>query len=177
MNTGTARIVIVVALLVGGGVVLLNGFADPGAATAAPSGDGGGAGSVTPTDAPSPTVTKTSKPPAPETPKPAPPKDTAIAVFNGTEEPGLGATVQDDVLTPDGYRAPAEADDAPTKPILRTIVYYVGGADAEQNKSDATALRDKYFRGAKVQELDPDYADLIDGSVQVVVVVGENYSL
>jgi LytR cell envelope-related transcriptional attenuator len=173
VNTGTARIVIVVALIVGGAVVLLNGFTDTGGATAAPGGDDGG-GAVSPTESPSPSTTKSPKPPPPETPSPAAPKDTVIAVFNGTNTPGLGATVQDDHLTPDGYRAPAPAADAPSKPVPKTIVYYVGGADAAQNQSDATAIRDRYFRGAKVEELDPAYAGMIDHGVQVVVVVGED---
>ena len=176
MNTGTARIIIVLALIVGGAVVLLNGFADSGDAAAAPSGDGGGA--VTPTDSPTPaTTTKSTKPPAPETPKPAAPGDTVVAVFNGTNTPGLGSTVRDDVLVPDDYLVPSDAQDAPTKPVTKTIVYYVGGPDAAQSQSNATDISDTYFDGAKVQELDPDYEGLIDRGVQVVVVVGENYKL
>jgi hypothetical protein len=173
VSTGTARIVIVIALIVGGAVVVLNGFADTGGASAAQGGGGGSA--VSPTDSPSPTKTKTPKPTPPATPSPAAPKDTMIAVFNGTSIPGLGATVQDDVLKPDGYTAPADAADAPSKPVPKTIVYYVGGTDAAQNQSDATSIRDTYFHGAKVQELDPAYSGMIERGVQVVVVVGENY--
>jgi hypothetical protein len=55
-------------------------------------------------------------------------------------------------------------------------VYYVGGADAAQNKANAARMRDTYFRHAKVQELDPVYAGLIDRGVQVVVVVGDDYT-
>ena len=175
MNTGTARIIIVLALIAGGAVVLLNGFADSGDAAAASGGNGGGT-VTTPTDSSTPpTTTKSTKPPAPETPKPAKPGDTVVAVFNGTEIDGLGATVNDDILDQDGYLTPQDPDDAPTGvPLPKTIVYYVGGADAAQNQSDATAMSDKYFDGAKVEELDPAYSDLIDRGVQVVVVVGED---
>jgi hypothetical protein len=170
VNTGAARIVIVLALVVGGALVLLNGFGDGGGATTTP----GGGGSPTASVSPSATTTKSQKPPV-ETPSPAAPKDTVIAVFNGTNTVGLGATVQEDVLKGDGYLAPADAADAPTKPIPKTIVYFVGGGGAAQNESNATAIRDTYFDGAKVKELDPTYADLIQRGVQVVVVVGEDY--
>jgi hypothetical protein len=174
VSTGTARIVIVIALIVGGAVVVLNGFADTGGASAASGGGGQGGGAASPTGSPSPAKTKTPKPPAPETPSPAAPKDNLIAVFNGTNIPGLGATVND-LLKADGYQTPQVAANAPSGvPLPKTVVYYVGGADAAQNQSNATAIRDKYFRGAKVLELDTAYAGMIERGIQVVVVVGDD---
>jgi hypothetical protein len=163
VNSGIARIVVVSALIIGGVLVLLNGFTGSGGATAAPIGD--------PAGSPSPLTTTQGR----VLPSPAATGDTTIAVFNGAEPPALGATVLDDVLQPAGYRAPALAANAPSKPVTDTVVYYVGGADAAQNKSNAARMRDTYFHHAKVQELDPVYEGLIDRGVQVVVVVGDDY--
>jgi hypothetical protein len=170
VNTGTARIVIIVALLVTGGLLLANGFADADVVAGGATGD---TSSPTPTETASPTGTQTQQPPAP-TPDPAAPKDTVIAVFNGTSSPGLAGTVTED-LTGAGYKAGQVPADA-LQSIDKTVVYYVGGADADQNKSNATELAKNYFPDAKVKELDPEYAadGTVDKSVQVVVVVGLN---
>lgn len=170
MNTGTARIVIIVAMLVVGGLVLANGFASTG--TAAVGASPGGGTSPTPSASSTPTETD-SPPPEPEAPKPAKPEDTPVAVFNGTSSLGLAGRVME-LLGADGYVVGQEPADAPSKPVTETIVYFVGGADAAQNESNAGALADSYFRGAKVKELAADLGDLVDRAVQVVVVVGEN---
>lgn len=173
MNTGTARIVIIVALLVVGGLLLANAFDDPGVAAA-----GGPSGVVTspsPSSSSSPTGTQSTQTPAP-TPDPQPPKDVSVAVFNGTSSNGL-AGIEMEKLIGHGYKQGMIPSDAPNKPVAKTVVYYTGnGADAEQNKSNATALATKYYPDAKVQELDEVYSQ--DGTVakgvQVVVVIGEN---
>ena len=172
MNTGTARIVIIVALLVTGALVLANGFASPDTVAANPSEDAG----TSPTASVSPSTgsTPTNSQPAPaETPEPAAPEDIPVAVFNGTTSIGLAATVMDD-LARHGYLVGQDPTDAPTKPVEKTVVYFVGGADADQNESNATALADRYFKGAKVKELSSDLGDLVDKGVQVVVVVGND---
>lgn len=172
MNTGTARIIIIVALLVTGGLVLANGFASPAAVEAGSQPDVVASPSPSPSDS-SPVETDSPAPTEEETPKPAAPKDTQIAVFNGTYTQFLAGTVQEDLVA-DGYRSGQEPTDTQTKPVERTVVYFVGGADAEQNESNATELADKHFKGAKVKELSADVGD-VDQSVQVVVVLGEDY--
>jgi hypothetical protein len=170
VNTGTARIVIIVALLITGGLVLANAFGDAGvAATGGPS---GGGSSPTPSSSASVSGTQSPTPPPP-TPDPQLPKDVAVAVFNGTSSIGLAGTVMDQ-LHADGYKVGQVPADAPTKPVDKTAVYFVGGTDAAQNESDATAIADKYFKGAKVRELSADLGDLVEKGVQVVVVVGVN---
>jgi hypothetical protein len=169
VNTGTIRIAIVVALVAVGALVLTNGFTDAGTA-AAPS---VGASSTPPADSPTPTATNTSQAPA-ETPAPSAPKDTTVAVFNGTVTTGLAGIVAEE-LTGDGYKLGQDPGDVPSKPVEKTVVYFVGGADAAQNRSDATALADQYFKGAKVKELSSDLGvEELDKDVQVVVVVGLN---
>jgi hypothetical protein len=169
VNTGTARIVIIVALLITGGLVLANAFGDSGVAAA--GGPSGGGSSPTPSSSAS--VSGTQSPTPPPTPDPQAPKDVAVAVFNGTSSIGLAGTVMDQ-LHADGYKVGQVPADAPTKPVDKTAVYFVGGPDAAQNQSDATALADKYYKGAKVRELSADLGDLVDKGVQVVVVVGVN---
>ena len=88
---------------------------------------------------------------------------------------GLGATAQT-FLEGKGYTINAEALDAPSKPVPKTIVYFRGGAAAAQNESNATAMAKKYFKGAKVEELDPTIDDLVKKTTQVVVVVGDDYA-
>jgi hypothetical protein len=169
VNTGTARIVIIVALVVVGGLLLANAFGDSGVAAA--GGPSGGGSSPTPSSSAS--VSGTQSPTPPPTPDPQAPKDVAVAVFNGTSSIGLAGTVMDQ-LHADGYKVGQVPADAPTKPVDKTAVYFVGGPDAAQNQSDATALADKYYKGAKVRELSADLGDLVDKGVQVVVVVGVN---
>ena len=172
MNTGTARIIIIVALLVTGGLVLANGFASPAAVEAGSQPDVVASPSPSPSNR-SPAETDSPAPTVEETPKPAAPKEIPVAVFNGTYETGLAGTVMEGLLEA-GYRSGQEPTDTETKPVERTVVYFVGGADAAQNESNATELADTYFKGAKVKELSADVGE-VDQSVQVVVVIGEDY--
>lgn len=166
MNTGSIRIAIVVALVAVGALVMSNGFADTSTATG-PQVDGTSPSSSV---SPGPSTTST-PPPAVETPAPDAPKDTSVAVFNGTDTQFLAGTVMEDLLAA-GYAKGQDPTDAPSKPIEKTIVYFVGGADAAQNESNATALAQKHFKGAKVKELSSDLGDVVDKGVQVVVVIG-----
>ena len=176
MNLGTWRIVIIVSLVITGIAVLANGFVDQGEAVAGtvPS------SAVTPTESPPPTAGGSpTDPPAPtETPKPNT-KNVLFMVFNGTDATGLGGEVQQ-LLEADAYEAPEPADDAPVKPVKRTIVYFRAGDDEEQAaqaKADATYVSETYFDGqARVEVLAETYQDLVPSSVQVVIVVGEDYA-
>lgn len=172
MNLGTGRIIVIVALLVVGAVVLANGFADGGGALQ-PA--GGPSGSAVASETPSGSPSGATSPTAPATPAPQDPSEVLIQVFNGTAVAGLGATAQAD-LESKGYTINADALDAPVKPVTKTVVYYRGGAAAAQNESDAAYMAKKYFKGAKVEELDPAIDDLVKKSTQVVVVVGDDYA-
>jgi hypothetical protein len=98
-----------------------------------------------------------------------------IAVFNGTNEPGLAAQVQQ-VLEADGYVAAQDPADAASKPVPKTIVYFRGGSNAAQNRSDAKYVADTYFSGARVAVLDQALAANIADSAQVVIIVGVDYA-
>lgn len=169
MNLGTARIVIILALVVGGIAVLTNGFGSAAVVTP-PGGSGGDGGSASPSDA-SPTSSPTQPPK--ETPSPQI-EGVQIAVFNGTNEAGLAAEVQQ-LLEADGYVAAQDPGDADSKPVPRTIVYFRGGADAPQNRSNARYIADTYFEGARVAVLDPELAIDIADEAQAIIIVGVDY--
>jgi hypothetical protein len=167
VNLGTARIVIILALVVGGIAVLANGFAS-GAVVTPPTGGGGSE-----TTSPSSSASSSPTQPPKETPPPVI-EGVQIAVFNGTNETGLAAQVQQ-VLDADGYVAAQDPADAATKPVPRTIVYFRGGADASQNRSNARYIADTYFDGARVAILDPELAVDIAESAQAIIIVGVDY--
>ena len=168
VNLGTARIVIILALAAGGIAILANGF---GSAEVVPPPTGAG-GSVTSSPSSSPSTSPS--PPPKETPSPQH-KGVQIAVFNGTNEPGLAAQVQQ-LMEADGYVAAQDPADASSKPVPKTILYFRGGANAAQNRSDAKYASDTYFDGARVALLDPDLAANIADGAQVVIIVGVDYS-
>lgn len=169
VNLGTARLVIILALAVGGIAVLANGF-ESGAVVTPPA---GGAGSNTASPSSSSPSSSPSRPPK-ETPSPQI-EGVQIAVFNGTNETGLAAQVQQ-LLEADGYVAAQDPADADTKPAPKTIVYFRGGADAPQNRSNARYIADTYFDGARVAILDPKLAAGIADSAQAIIIVGVDYA-
>jgi hypothetical protein len=170
VNLGTGRILILVALVVVGVAVLANGFPEGGGAVAEPS-----ASVSTPSGSTSPTTPggSTTPPPAPT---PAPQVDgVTVMVLNGTNVTGAAAAAQD-MLVQKGYTAPAAAADAPNAGVADTTVYYRGGADAAQNKANATQIAKKYFKSAPVKKLDQTFSDVVPATVSIVVVVGEDYA-
>jgi len=168
VNLSTGRILIIVALIVGGLAVLANGFLDTDATVATP------AGSVSPGTTASPSTSATSPPPPTATPEPQT-EGVLIMALNGTDVAGAGAAAQD-LLVTDGYRKVEDAADAPVSGVKKTTVYYRDDANAGQNKSDATYIADTYFEGAPVKKLDPSFDEVVPASVSVVVVVGEDYA-
>jgi LytR cell envelope-related transcriptional attenuator len=168
VNLGTARIVIILALAVSGIAVLANGF--DSAAVVTPPAGGGGSPTSSPSD--TPPSDSPSQPPK-ETPSPQI-EGVQIAVFNGTNETGLAAQVQQ-VLDADGYVAAQIPADADPKPVPKTIVYFRGGAEAAQNRSNARYIADTYFDGARVGLLDPELAVDIADEAQAIIIVGVDY--
>ncbi len=175
MNLGTARIVVLVALVVAGVAILVNGFGGQSVAlpnAAAPS----GSPSASATSRPSGGATSDSPSTAP-LPDPQPPADVTVAVFNGTATTGLAAQ-GDQTLTDAGYVAGQAPADSPVKPIPKTTVYYRGGPDADQNQANAQAVAAVVFKGAQVAQLGTDFDNpaTLKKGVQVVVVLGEDYA-
>jgi len=172
VNLGTARILIVVALVAAGAVVLANGFEDePSTTSASPS------ASASPTEpGASPTSSETASPT--DEPSATPPPVTegvAIVVLNGTSVPGLAAQAQD-MLKGEGYVAPTDPGNAPQPGVEVTTVYYRPGDNAAQNKADATYISETFFPGSNVDKLGPTFDDIVVNSVTVAIVIGQDYA-
>jgi len=168
VNLGTARIVIIVALVVAGAAVLANGFPETGGSVAGPSAGTSPSGSPS-TPATSPTTTPPPAGPSPET------TGVTFQALNGTDVPGAAGAAQD-LLTKDGYVAPGTPADAPSKGVAKTTIYYRAGTGGPQNKSNATYIADTYFHGASVKKLDPSLETVVPPSATVVIVVGQDYA-
>lgn len=168
MNLSPARLAVIVALVVGGVAVLLNGF--EGSTDVAAAG-----GSPTPAVTLSPGPTRSASPTTAAAQTPRPKIDgVTFMVFNGTATTGLGGTVQQ-ALEAEGYESTQAAADALTKPVNKTIVYFRGGDDAAQNESNATRMADDFLGGAAVTLLGVEYETEVSDDTQLVVIVGSDY--
>lgn len=156
--TSTLRTAVIVALLVGGIVVLTQVFPETDRA--------GLAGGSSPS--PSPTATDTPSPGPTESPPVdcADIKGVSIAVFNGTDEPGLAAAWQQQLEDAGGWVFPQEVADAPAN-VEKTIVYFRAQAD----KAAAECLKEEFFAKAAVRKLPPE-ATNVQKKVKVAVYLG-----
>ncbi|MGE5226098.1 MAG: LytR C-terminal domain-containing protein [Planctomycetaceae bacterium] len=170
MNQGTARIVIIVAMVVVGAAVLMNGFGSSGSSVVSSS----SSTSTSSTSTAPPSGSATS-PTASPTPPPQKPKLVSIMALNGTSVTGLAAAAES-TLTDAGYQVGAPAGNAPSTGVQKTVVYYRTGSDEAQNKSNATRIATKYFSGAKVEKLGSEFDSLVPSNVTVVVVAGQDFA-
>lgn len=176
VNLSPGRLAVLVALVVGGVAVMMNGFGDDGATLASgPSGV-----ETTSTETPGPTD-GTSAPPTETTPPPLEPQveNVVVQVLNGTDATGLAGQV-DLLLEGKGYQMDPEPGDLMSKPVLGTTVYFRAGSDPAQNEVDAENLANKYLKGvdARVRPLNAVLNDegALDPMAQLVVVIGDDYA-
>jgi hypothetical protein len=165
VNPGVARLVIVVALVVGGISVLANGFGDE-AASAPPR-------ATTPTTSPTESPTPTQAPREDVSPTQ---DGVLVQVLNGTSEAGMAGDFQI-LLDDEGYLQAGEPADAPDKPVIDSIVYFrrdAGARQRAQNRADAQLLADTYLEGATVELLPASYEGVVSETANVVVVLGED---
>jgi LytR cell envelope-related transcriptional attenuator len=176
LGASTLRFAIIVALVIGGIVVIDQAFStsssgdgggDGGGATAAPTGGTiGGTG----TDTTGPTGETATDGTRPE---PSPTVvGVRIAVFNGAGVSGLAGDTQAR-LEELGYIATQDPADAPT-PYPVTTIYY----NAPKDRVEADYLANSFFKkldGVEVVRLEPDTAD-IDPSTQVAIFLGNDYA-
>ncbi|HEY3264870.1 MAG TPA: LytR C-terminal domain-containing protein [Actinomycetota bacterium] len=176
LAASTLRFAIIVALVVGGIVVIDQAF------PALSSGDGGGGGGGATVPLTGGTIGGTgteSTGPTGETAtdgRRAEPSPTVvgvrIAVFNGAGVSGLAGDTQAR-LEELGYIATQDPADAPTSYPVTTIYY-----NAPKDKVEADYLASSFFRkldGVEVVRLEPDTAD-IDPSTQVAIFLGNDYA-
>jgi hypothetical protein len=170
LAASTIRFVIVVALVIGGIVVIDQAFrpvASSGDGATPPLDDGGPTVSESPSPEPTGPVGPTDTAPA------TPTEGTRIAVFNGAGVTGLAATTQEKLENKYGYVAAQDPADAPTQ-LPTTTIYY----RAPRNQDEAEALRSTFFKrldSVEVVQLEPGIAD-IDRSVELAIFLGIDYS-
>jgi hypothetical protein len=173
LGASTLRFIIIVALVVGGVVVIDQAF------PAADTGDGGGAtapldGGV---DVTGPTGETEPTGPTAETgnQEPAPSPEVIgvrIAVFNGAGASGLASNTQL-LLEDEGYIAVQDPADAPA-PYPVTTIYY----RAPKDEIEAEYLATSFFGDLDdvvIERLEPGTAN-IDRSAQLAIFLGDDYA-
>jgi hypothetical protein len=97
-----------------------------------------------------------------------------LAVYNGTYETGLAAGVADTLVNRFGYKIDSATSilDAESKPYDQTTLYYV----IQDDKIEAEALANSFFKklDVKIQRL-PSDSQVPDG-VRVAVYLGTDYA-
>ncbi len=111
MNPGLARLAIVIALVIGGIAVLVNGFSEQESKAAQG-------------DSPSPSASESPSPtPSPKQSVVPNQEGVLVQVLNGTSQAGYAGDFQI-MLEEQGYLRAGEPADAPTKPVVDSIVYF-----------------------------------------------------
>jgi hypothetical protein len=168
----TIRFAIIVALVIGGVVIIDQAFPET------PSADSADGGTV-PITGGGIDVTET---PAPETgptgatgqrPAPSPTVvGTRIAVFNGAGVSGLAADTQTKLVDEYGYVAAQDPDDAPA-PVAVTTVYY----RANKDEIEAEFLANDFFKklDVTIAKLEPG-TENVARDVQLAIYLGNDYA-
>ncbi len=165
----TIRFAIIVALVIGGIVVIDQAFP-----ALSDTDDGGGV----PLTGGTPTVSESPSPATPtgttgQEPAPSPVVvGVRIAVFNGAGVTGLARATMDELVNEYGYVEGQEPADAPA-PLAVTTIYY-RGAD---NEIEAEYLAEDFFAPLEVeiQRLQAGTAD-VDRGVQLAIFLGNDYA-
>jgi squalene cyclase len=161
--TSTLRFAIIVALVVGGIVLIDRAFPAPSTGTSS-AGPGGG---TSPTPSHSPHPKKSPKPP----PSPSI-EGTTIAVYNGTSRLGLAGDVQTELVDRFGMVAPHDAANTPS-PVAETTLYFRSRGD----EVEAQWLADHFFkRLPNVTVTKLGSGTDVPGDVQVAIWVGDDYA-
>ena len=163
----TLRFAIIVALVVGGVVVINQAFQEPQTADGGTISDGG---VPTQTQSPSPSASPSESESPREQPSPTI-TGTVVAVFNTTSTSGLAGDTLATLIDQYGYVEGQPVDDAPTMAV--TTIYYAKARD----KVEAEFLAGDFFR--RLDQVDvrrlPDGAD-VDSSVQLAIYLGTDYA-
>jgi len=160
LATSTLRFALIVALVVGGVVLIDQAFPKGGTAAPPP-----GASS---SSSPAPSATPSGSPSGTPSPQIV---GVRIGVFNGAGVTGLAATTASKLEKQYGY-VPAQVTDAPS-PVAVTTIYYRSADD----RIEAEALAANFFSGldAKISRL-PASATNVEQKVQVAIYLGSDYA-
>jgi LytR cell envelope-related transcriptional attenuator len=166
MGASTLRFALIVALVVGGIVLINQAFPEASPGTSGRPDDGVG----TP-ESPSPTPTPDGDDEQRPTPSPTV-QGTVIAVFNGAGVSELASNTQDELVERFGFVAGQEAADAPA-PVSVTTLYW----RARPDEIEAENIANEFFRrldDVVIARL--DRAADVDQSVQVAIYLGTDYA-
>jgi len=160
LATSTLRFALIVALVVGGVVLIDQAF--PKGGTAAPPPGASSSSSPSPSASPSGSPSGT---PSPQI------VGVRIGVFNGAGVTGLAATTASTLEKRYGY-VPAQVTDAPS-PVAVTTIYYRTAKD----RVEAEALAANFFPDleVKISRL-PGSATNVEKKVQVAIYLGTDYA-
>ena len=170
MGASTLRFALIVALVVGGIVLINQAFPEASPGTSTPPVNGVGA-TDTPTPTPSPDGAGNGDGEAEPTPSPTV-QGTVIAVFNGAGVSELASNTQDELIERYGFEAGQEPADAPA-PVSVTTLYWRARADeieAEHIANDFFGRLDSVVIARLDQSAD------VDPSVQVAIYLGTDYA-
>lgn len=171
LAASTIRFAIIVALVIGGIVVIDQAFVAPPSSAGGDGGNGPVGLTGGPTQSPSPSPETTG--PTGTTAEPSPQiEGVRIAVFNGSGVTGLAADTMVTLEDQYGYVQAQAPDDAPA-PYAVTTIYYRG----PENKVEAEFLADDFFAPLEVdiKKLEPGTAD-IKQDVQLAIFLGSDYA-
>ena len=159
LATSTIRFALIVALVVGGVVLIDQAF--PQGGTAAPPASGA-------SSSPSPSASPSSSPSGKPSPQVV---GVRVGVFNGAGVTGLAAATASQLEKKYGY-VPAQVADAPS-PVAVTTVYYRGAGD----RIEAESLATNFFPDleVKISRL-PATATNVEKKVQVALYLGTDYA-
>jgi hypothetical protein len=160
LATSTLRFALIVALVVGGVVLIDQAFPKGGVAAPAPG----------VSSSPSPSPSSTTSPSPSGTPSPQI-VGVRIGVFNGTGVTGLASETAITLENDSGY-VPAQVTDAPS-PVAVTTLYY----RTAQDRVEAEALAANFFTDleVKISRL-PASATNVLKRVQVAIYLGNDYA-
>ena len=159
LATSTLRFALIVALVVGGVVLIDQAFPQGGTAAPPPSGT---------SPSPSPSASPSASPqgrPSPEV------VGVRIGVFNGAGVTGLAAETASQLEKDYGY-VPAQVADAPSPVAVTTVYYRVAG-----DRIEAEALARNFFPELDVEiSRLPATATNVEKKVQVAIYLGTDYA-
>jgi LytR cell envelope-related transcriptional attenuator len=164
VGTSTVRFAIIVALVVGGVLLINQAFPVLGSSGGGTIPNGGPGVSPTPSPSPSP-----SKPPK-TSPSPQV-VGVRIAVFNGTSVSGLAADTLTTITKKYGMVAAQDPADAPSD-VAQTTLYYRSPAD----EVEAQFLADDFFKSLDVQISRLEPGTNVSRDVQVAIYLGNDYA-
>jgi hypothetical protein len=159
--TSTLRTAVIVALLVGGVLVLTQVF---------PEAERSGFAARSPSPSPSPTATGSPSPDQTEPPEEVDCSQisgVSVAVYNGTSVAELAKDWQERLQDEGPWVFPHEADNAPAT-VNATTVYF---RNAEKDRAAAVCLQEEHFPDGRVRKL-PAAATNVPGNVRIAIYLG-----